>query len=183
MTLIGSPETIANRNATYVIERRGGFPWSDESCFYCCNHDRPLPAELPNHAQPIHLPLYIWKEVQAAQITSSQLRIVLWAADPEDQISVWMGSTLLRELDRDLSVKDSQIYGGNPQLPAGSVPAYYIEDPDQQLLQVTFDLPAANLITGENRVSIATGTRAPYRPSMYGTRIVVEKVEVDLFYQ
>ena len=94
-----------------------------------------------------------------------------------------MGSTLLRELDRDLSVKDSQIYGGNPQLPAGSVPAYYIEDPDQQLLQVTFDLPAANLITGENRVSIATGTRAPYRPSMYGTRIVVEKVEVDLFYQ
>ena len=51
------------------------------------------------------------------------------------------------------------------------------------LLQVTFDLLATDLIVGENRVSIAAGTRAPYRPVMYGTRIVVETVEIDLFYQ
>ena len=35
---------------------------------------------------------------------------------------------------------------------------------------------------GENRVSIASGKRAPYRPAMYGNGIVVEKVEADIRY-
>ena len=64
---------------------------------------------------------------------------------------------------------------------AGSIPSY-VEDPDQQLLEVTFDLPAADLIVGRNRISIASGERAPYGPAMYGNGIVVEKVEADIRY-
>ena len=181
MFLVGEPAAMTGRDATYVIERRGGFPWTDEGCFYCCNHERPLPAELPNHGQPVHLPLYIWRDVEAETVADARLRVILWAADPQDRIDVWLGGRRLRELGRDATVKDAQIYGGGPQPHAGNIPAY-VEDPDQQLLEVTFELPAADLIVGENRVSIASGKRAPYRPAMYGNGIVVEKVEADIRY-
>ena len=179
MFLIGKPETMAGHDITYVIARRGGFPWTDEGCFYCCNHDRPLPAELPNHGESVHLPLYIWDDMPAKQATSARLRIILWAADSGDEIKVWLGGKRLRELSRDTDIKDPQIYGGGTQLPAGSIPSY-IEDPNQALLEVAFDLPAADLIKGENRISIASGIRAPYRPAMHGNGIVVEKVEADI---
>ena len=187
MFLVGEPNAMVGRDATYVVERRGGFPWTDEGCFYCCNHDRPLPAELPNHGQAVHLPLHIWREVQdirdvqADAVAEARLRVILWAADPGDRIQVWLGGTRLRELARDATVKDPQIYGGGPQPSAGSIPSY-VEDPDQRLLQVTFELPARDLIAGENRISIAAGERAPYRPAMYGNGIVVEKVEADIRY-
>ena len=187
MFLVGEPNAMVGRDATYVVERRGGFPWTDEGCFYCCNHDRPLPAELPNHGQAVHLPLHIWREVQdirdvqADAVAEARLRVILWAADPGDRIQVWLGGTRLRELARDATVKDPQIYGGGPQPAAGSIPSY-VEDPEQRLLQVTFELPARDLIAGENRISIAAGERAPYRPAMYGNGIVVEKVEADIRY-
>ena len=187
MFLVGEPNAMVGRDATYVVERRGGFPWTDEGCFYCCNHDRPLPAELPNHGQAVHLPLHIWREVQdirdvqADAVAEARLRVILWAADHGDRIQVWLGGTRLRELARDATVKDPQIYGGGPQPSAGSIPSY-VEDPDQRLLQVTFELPARDLIAGENRISIAAGERAPYRPAMYGNGIVVEKVEADIRY-
>lgn len=182
MFLIGDPKTITGRDATYVIERRGGFPWTDEGCFYCCNHDRPLPAELPNHGQPKYLPLYIWNDVMASRVVQARLRLILWASNPKDQIKVWLGGVRLRELDRDISVKDPQIYGGGPQLAAGNIPSY-VEDPNQQLLQITFDLQAEDIVVGENRISIVAGERDPYLPAAYGKCVVVEKVEIDLRYQ
>ena len=140
---------------------------------------QPRPAAARGAAEPraaVHLPLQIWRDG-----SRSRLRVILWAADAGDGIEVWLGGTRLRELARDATVKDPQIYGGGPQPSAGSIPSY-VEDPDQRLLQVTFELPARDLIAGENRISIAAGERAPYRPAMYGNGIVVEKVEADIRY-
>jgi hypothetical protein len=178
MFLIGAPAGMAGAAKTFVAERRGGFPWTDETCFYCRNLDRPLPAALPNHGAPLEVALYVW-DPGAAAAPSGELEVVLWAADPADQIEVRVGATTLREIGRNPEWQDGQVYADQPQQPAGNLGAFGI-DPGQQLLQLRFELAPAALVVGENTVSLRSLSREPYPPRMYGTATVVEKVEAHL---
>ena len=178
MHLIGAADTLVGVDKTFVVERRGGFPWTDDSCFYCRNDDRPLPVELPNNGARVQVPLFVWDR-DATGAEGGELHVVLWAAAETDRIEAAVGAQPLAELGRDAAWKDAQIYGDKPQQPAGNLPAFVV-DPAQRLLRITFRLPPDLLVVGGNDISLRLIDREPYRPAMYGAKIVVEKVEAAL---
>ena len=178
MYLVGGAASMRGRAKTFVAERRGGFPWTDDGCFYCRNDDRPLPRELPNHGAGVEILVFIW-DADAVSSPGGELQIVLWAAASADKIEARLGGALLAEVTRDPDWKDAQIYGDKPQLPAGNVPNYVV-DPEQQLLMLRFRLPPGVVVVGKNTVRLRLLERSAYRPRMRGTAIVVEKTEVQL---
>ena len=175
---IGSAQTLRRKDATFAVERRGGYPWA-EGC-HSRNDHRPLPCPLANHGAPTTLPLFVYGG-DAAHADEATLRLVLWSALLTDTLEVKLNGHPLQLVERDPEWKDRQVYSDKPQpsCPGRSWPP---DDPRQKLLMERYLVEPGLLRVGENALELRVAARGPHKCGGRGTRIEVEKAELSLRY-
>jgi hypothetical protein len=149
----------------YAAERRGGYPWAGN--FVYRNEERPLPAWL-SPEEALELPVRIEDRITSP----ARLRLILRNADVSAAVDATVNGSSVREVERDPTWKDGQLYGDAPQPSAGSASFYAREDPNQRLLRLDYAVEPSSLVAGDNKVSV----RAKSGPGL----MAVEKVEISV---
>lgn len=179
----GSPETLHLKDKTFVIERRGGYPWAEG--FFGQNSTAPLPAKLANDSRPAILKMRICDNLRADANKVKQviLRAVLFGAKEGDEIGVRFNGVGLLPSLKDYKWKDNQILSPNPQgNSGGGMPPDLPVDPKQKLLRLEFNVDPGLCRQGENQVEIYIINRVPYGHGSSIYNIVLEKLELHVDY-
>ena len=167
---MGSAETMAGKDTTFVTERRGVFPWSEG--YFCKNEHFALPLILAHAGTPSVVSTRVDVDVSAAR--GVELGVVVSNMQPDDSITAHLNGAELAQLKRDDSHKDPQIFTPEPQPPAGRA-TLAEPDPNQRLTLLRYAVDAAALTTGPNEISLQANRAGPYP---IGADLKVEKVEI-----
>lgn len=170
---VGSLDTMRGKDKTFVVERRGGYPWAEG--YFNHNRDAILPMPIqPNASATVPLRIADTISEHSGQVEAVVLRVVLSHAAPDDQVDVRLEDAPLSVTRRDPDWKDPQIYVGRDEPPAsgGRLSRYKI-DPRQRLLRLEYAVKPEDCKVGKNRVEIAYAGE---------TECHVEKLELDVRY-
>ncbi len=173
---VGSPETLQLKNKTFVVERRGGYPWAEG--YFNHNDTAPLPATLSAAASATTINIRIGDNLKelAGKVKQVVLRTVLFGASDGDELEVRLNGRLLSLAVRDTRWKDPQIFSPKPQPASGG---NYKINPAQKLVRLEYPVKPGECLLGENKVDLRVARRAQHQPQ---TAIVLEKLEVDVRY-
>ena len=171
---VGSPETLAGKDKTFAVERRGGYPWAEG--FFNRNDTAPLPVTLAPDGKPTTLVIRSSDDLAALAGSLKQvtLRAILFGAPEGQELEVRLGGAVLRPLTRDPMWKDPQIFSPRPQ-PASGGSGQYRVNPAQKLLRLDFAVVPELCRVGENRVELRLA-----EPAESGGNVVLEKLEVHV---
>jgi hypothetical protein len=171
----GSLKTMDGKDKIFVVERRGGYPWSEG--YFNQNLTLSLPAVLANDARPLRLILRVGEDPkeQVKGVAKLFLRLVLFGAGRKDQMEVRWNGTALKLKRRDFHWKDGQIVSPKPTPPSGA--DCYPIDPQQKLVLLEFVMSPEQVRLGENKVEVRIMERGPHMPC---ADIQVEKVELHV---
>lgn len=167
---VGSLDTLRGGDMTFIVERRGVFPWSEG--YFCRNEHFELPLVLANDGRLSAVHLRIDVDVTAA--TSVQLSILVYNMQPADRVSAAFNGTEVVFAGRDDSYKDPQIFSPRPQPPAG-VGRSVARDREQQLTLLQYRLNGDAIHAGINNIHLAIASRGSFS---IGADLKVEKVEL-----
>ena len=147
---VGSPDTMRWKDKTYVVERRGGYPWAEG--FFNRNDTATLPTPLDRRS-PVLVKIWVGDPLAewADKIREVSLRIVLFGADDEEQLEVSLNGEALPLRLRDPAWKDPYIFSPRPQPASGGV---YSVDPLQRLLRLEYAVDPQLCRQGENQISL-----------------------------
>jgi uncharacterized lipoprotein YddW (UPF0748 family) len=171
---IGDPKEMEWKDKTFVVERRGGYPWAQG--FFGRNDTSPLPMKLVRDGDEVTLPIRISDDLKPRtdRIKQVLLRVVLFDAQDEEQVEATLNGTSLPLLTRDAQWKDPQIFSPRPQ-PASGGNGDYRVNPRQRLLRVDFAVDPRICVIGKNAVGLRLQTSQP------GTA-QLEKLELHVRY-
>ena len=173
---IGSPATMAFKDKTSVVQRRGGYPWAEG--FFNRNDTALLPLRLRSGASAT-IPARLSDDLaqHAARVKSVTLRAVLFGAADDQTVQAEMNGRPLLLVTRDPRWKDAQIFSPKPQ-PASGGSGVYRVDPRQRLLRLDFGVDPRKCRVGENFVRLSIGrAKEPAREE-----VALEKLEVHACY-
>lgn len=175
---IGSPKTMEFQDKTFVVERRGGYPWAEG--FFNRNDTAPLPRPLAPDGTPATFLVRISDDLatHAARVKSVLLRTVLFHAADDQRVEVSLNGLPLPPLERDSQWKDPQIFSPQPQPASGGTGDYRV-NPRQRLLRLDFAVAPGQCKLGEN---IATIRLAGPAPGPADAKVALEKLEVHVRY-
>jgi len=175
---IGSSKTMEFKDKTFVVERRGGYPWAEG--FFNRNDTAPLPLALAAEGTPATIRVRLSDDLaaSAARVKSLCLRTVLFNAADDQRVAVRLNGFTLPLRERDPQWKDPQIFSPRPQPASGGTGDYRI-DPRQRLLRLDFAVTPNQCKLGENVVSICLA--AP-PPEATRSSVALEKLEFDVRY-
>jgi len=175
---IGSPKTMEFQDKTFVVERRGGYPWAEG--FFNRNDTAPLPLPLAPDGTPATFLVRISDDLatHAARVKSVLLRTVLFHAADDQRVEVSLNGLPLPPLERDAQWKDPQIFSPQPQPASGGTGDYRV-NPRQRLLRLDFAVAPGQCKLGEN---IATIRLAGLAPGPADAQVALEKLEVHVRY-
>jgi hypothetical protein len=178
----GSPETLQLKDKTFVVERRGGYPWAEG--FLGRNDTSPLPVTLANDGRPAVLMISACDNLQAYhdKINQIDLRAIIFGAKEGDEIGARINGVALTPYLQDYKWKDNQIFSPSPQLNSGFPPDLPV-DPKQKLLHLEFNVQPGLSRLGQNQVEIYINNRAPYGHGSIIHNIVLEKLELHVDYK
>ncbi len=173
---IGDPKLLQWKDKTYVVERRGGYPWAQG--FFGKNDTSPLPVKIARGGDEAALQVRISDNLKqrADRVKAVLLRVVLFGAREDQPLEVSLNSAPLPLLARDAEWKDPQIFSPRPQ-PASGGSGQYANDPRQRLLRLDFAVEPERCVVGQNKVLI----RAPAAGEA-ADALQVEKLEVQVRY-
>jgi hypothetical protein len=174
---IGSPQTLRNMDKTFIVERRGGYPWAEG--YLNRNDTSPLPAEIPTDGGFFQVDVRIGDPLAnlAEQIDRIVLRIILHGMLPGDAIEARLNDRALSETVRDAEWKDRQIFYPRSQPSSGGADNWKV-DPDQRLTRIEYAVRPEQCRVGLNRVRLALTEPAPRDEPLR-----LEKLEVMVRYQ
>lgn len=175
---VGSSKTLELKDKTFVVERRGGYPWAEG--FFNRNDSAPLPLPLVQGNPPAMLGIRISDDLvqNASFLETVFLRVILFDASDDETVEASLNGDSLPLVTRDLRWKDPQIFSPRPQPASGGTGDYKV-DPQQHLLQLDFVIDPRQCRVGENSVGIRLASSVNASRS---SRAVVEKLEVHLQY-
>jgi hypothetical protein len=136
---LGSARTIAALDKVFVIERRGGYPWSEG--FFNQNADAPLPAFLPNDGRERNF------SIRIANLSSSvrpTLRLVLFGAGSQDRIATALNGKPLADGTIDDTWKDPQIFSPELQPNSGGAGRFTINS-HQKLRLIAYQMNSSHI--------------------------------------
>jgi len=173
---IGSLATMAFKDKTFVVQRRGGYPWAEG--FFNRNDTALLPMRLRGEASAA-IPVRLSDDLpqHAARVRSVMLRAILFNATDDQPVQTELNGTLLPLLTRDPRWKDAQIFSPKPQ-PASGGSGVYPVDPRQRFLRLDFGVDPRKCRAGENLVRLSVG-RAKEAAA---EEVVLEKLEIHVCY-
>ncbi|MHB8900419.1 MAG: family 10 glycosylhydrolase [Thermoguttaceae bacterium] len=176
---IGDPEAMACSDKTFVVERRGGYPWAQG--FFGKNDTSPLPMKLARGGEEVRLQVQVSDDLagRAGRIASALLRVVLFDAAGDEPVAASLNGVPLELQTRDAQWKDPQVFSPRPQ-PASGGSGDYRVDPRQRLLRLDFAVDPKKCAVGNNAVGIRLGN--PQKPDQAGA-VQVEKVELHVGYK
>ena len=147
---VGSPKTMVGKDKTFVVERRGGYPWA--SGFFNRNETAALPRPLPEEGT---LRVQVADDLpdRTRHVKRVFLRAVVFGADADDVFEATLNGVVLKATLRDANWKDPQIFSPKPQ-PASGGKGDYRLNPKQELLRVEFTVGPKDCRVGENRIGI-----------------------------
>ena len=172
---VGTPEMLVNKNKTFVVERRGGYPWAEG--FFNRNDTAPLPIALNSAATPVSLTIRVSDDLPklVEQLKQVTLRIILFNATKDDVVKAQVNANHVPLQNRDATWKDSQICSPRPQRPSGGNGNYPV-NPAQKLACLDFAVDPRLCCLGENQVSVFwTGNASSHH-------VIVEKLELHVEY-
>ncbi len=175
---IGSPAAMAGKDKTYIVERRGGYPWAEG--FFNRNDTAPLPLRMgPGRVEAV-LAVRISDELKqpAGRVKQVFLRAIFFGAAADETVEACLNGDRLPLSTRDPGWKDPQIFSPRPQPASGGSGIYRI-DPHQRLLRLEFAVDPRCCRLGENVVRLRRAAAA--KPGT-GGEAVLEKLEVHLKY-
>ena len=174
---IGSPRSLHLKDKTFIVERRGGYPWAEGYCNR--NDDSPLPIEIPTDDGYLDVDVRIGDRVAvlAERIDRVLLRLVLHGLLSDDAIEARLNDRLLTETERDAEWKDYQIFYPRAQPSSGGADHWKV-DPNQRLTRVEFAVPPEQCSVDINRVRLALNGPAPRNEPLR-----LEKLEVLVKYK
>jgi hypothetical protein len=176
---VGSPETLRFRDKAFPIERRGGYPWAEG--YLNRNNDAQLPTALADDGQAVAVcvrvgdPLRVWCE----RIKSVTLRLVLFGASEDDEITARLNGVALKLAERDPAWKDKLIVSPKPQPPSGGADRAKV-NPKQRLLRLEYAVDPALCRLGKNQAAVRITRRRSIGPN---APIALEKVELHVRYK
>ena len=175
---IGNPKIMEFKDKTFVVERRGGYPWAEG--FFNRNDTAPLPLKLAADGSAATLRVRMSDDLNkhAGRVRGVLVRAILFGAGEDEVAEATLNSAPLPLVTRDPGWKDPQIFSPRPQ-PASGGSGIYPVNPRQKLLRLDFAVDPRHCRLGEN----AVGLRLPGRtgkPAAQG--VVLEKLEVHLQY-
>lgn len=175
---IGSRESMAWKDKTFAVERRGGYPWAEG--YFNRNDDAPLPLLLKVGSEGT-LRMRVSDDLATAgtRLRDAFLRVVLFNAEQDDRLVLRWNNHVLEEHDRDSNWKDSQIFSPRPQPDSGG-PGIYQINPEQRLLRLDFAVPAEFTRVGENTLQFSLAARAAEKSQ--NADVKLEKVELHVRY-
>lgn len=175
---IGSPKTMEFKDKTFVVERRGGYPWAEG--FFNRNDTAPLPLQLPPDGTPATIRVRISDDLatHAARVKSILLRAVLFNAADDERVELSLNGVTLPLLSRDAQWKDPQIFSPRPQPASGGTGDYRV-NPRQRLLRLDFSIAPSQCRLGENTATIRLVGPAP---GSTDPNVALEKLEVHVRY-
>jgi len=176
---VGSPETLRFQDKTFVVERRGGYPWAEG--FFNRNDTAPLPMALRRGGEGASVRVRVGDDLRGAagRLRQVRLRAVLFGADEGEEVEVRLNGQVLPLALRDPAWKDPQIFSPNPQ-PASGGSGVYKVNPRQRLLRLEFAVAPEFCRLGENQVDIRVLKRSQGTPE---AEVALEKLEVDVHYR
>jgi hypothetical protein len=175
---VGSPETLKDKDKTYVVERRGGYPWAEG--YFNQNLTSPLPAVLAYDGRPARLTVRVADNLvkDREKIRDVTLNVTLFGAVPGDRIEIEWNGSVLENAAFDFDWKDGQIFSPKPQRISGGDGKFPI-DPDQKLLRISLPVLPERCRQGKNDVGIRIVKQTPY----CCREIQVEKIELHTRYR
>ena len=180
----GNPETLAFKDKTFVLERKGGYPWAEG---FLGRHDTsPLPVTLANDGRPAVLMLRVCDNLRAyhEKINQVTLHAIIFGAKEGDEIKARFNGVTLSPFLQDYKWKDNQVLSPNPQGPSGGgMPPDRPIDPKQKLLCLEFKIQPGMCRSGENQAEIYIVNRVPYSHGSSIYNIVLEKLELQVDYK
>ena len=173
---LGDPKAMAMKDKTFVVERRGGYPWAQG--FFGRNDTSPLPMNIVRGAEGGSVQVRMSDDLKgrADRVKEVLLRVVLFDASDEDRAEAKLNGAALNVVARDAEWKDPQIFSPKPQPASGGKGAYRV-NPRQKLLRVDFLVDPGSCVVGENEVELRVGS------SEAGGEVQLEKVEVYVRYR
>jgi hypothetical protein len=177
---VGSPSTLAGKDKTFVVERRGGYPWADG--YFNRNSDSPLPAEVADNGTPLVLTVCVADPLcrTADSLRDVALDLVLFGTGDSARFEVQLNGTPLVEVERNPEWKDPQIFSPKPEPASGGQFSRYRIDPRQRLLRLRYAIDPACCLVGKNQIEIRSVGRSE---TVDAGRAVLEKLEVAVRYQ
>jgi hypothetical protein len=176
---VGSLQTLEPLDKTFVVERRGGDPWSEG--FFNRNDSAPLPLAMAQGDPPVTVRVRISDDLfqRTTSVKTAFLRAVLFGAPDDAEVEARLNGAAIPLVARDPGWKDPQIFSPRPQ-PASGGPGNYKVDPRQRLLRLDFVVDPKRCRVGENLVMLDFARRSDSLPV---STTVLEKLEVHVQYQ
>ena len=173
---IGDPAAMAWKDKTFVVERRGGYPWAQG--FFGRNDTSPLPMKITRGGDEATLSVRLSDDLKqrADRIEKVFLRVVLFDGRDADSIEATLNGTPLAPLTRDADWKDPQIFSPKPQ-PASGGKGDYRVNPQQKLVRVDFAIDPKSCLVGKNKVRLRIAN------SDGAGEVQLEKLEVHVRYE
>jgi hypothetical protein len=167
---VGDPRTMAGKDKSFAVERRGGYPWADG--YFNRNDDAPLPAMFSKKGVGSTFILHL----SDAPTSNSELmlRCVWFQAREGDEFAVRLNGLPLTLRHSDADWKDPQIFSPHPQPASGGKGGYKV-DPRQRLSCLEYAVPADAWRQGANMVEITLAAGTAIGPQL-------EKLEGHLHY-
>lgn len=175
---IGALGTMALKDKTFIVERRGGYPWAEG--FFNRNDTAPLPLKIARAAAEATLPVPLGDDLKqhADRIKRVFLRAVFFDARDDEVVEAELNGVSLPLLSRDPSWKDPQIFSPKPQPASGGSGIYRI-NPGQRLLRLDFTVDPQQCRLGENLVRLRLARPAKQDAA---DEVVLEKLELHVQY-
>lgn len=174
--LLQNIKTLEEADKTFVIERRGGYPWNNG--YANNNMTKQLPLELSNNGNEHILKLYAGDIICKRDVKELTLSVLLYNIRPIDKLAAELNGVKLNGECRG-GIKDKRIVPFGKEFVSG-----FYEDilPERAEIftEFCFDLTPSMLHTGDNYISLSL--KRAVSNYQYCSRVEVEKIELSVKY-
>ena len=174
----GDYEAMRFQDKTFVLERKGGYPWGEGYANH--NLTKPLPAILPNNGEKQNFEMYICDEVSRFPIgkTCAKLKLIVYNMGESDKLEVLLnGYKVNGKYER--NYKDKFICAPY-EVPVSGYGSHNLpERENQKLMSFEGIVNAGLLFKGLNNIEVSLVRNGKYENC---SKVTLEKVEVSINY-
>ncbi len=177
LPVLGDEKLLAPLDKTFVVERKGGYPW--ENGFANNNNYKQLPVILKNDGCPEMVSLYVADPIShnAAKIKSLYLNVQIFGVLPDDTVDILFNGVALKgEINH--NYPDKQIRPLQPELVSG-YHTDWIPERSERFTRICCQVMPDLVARGTNFVTVSINRAYGYP---YLIKAELERVELAVKY-
>lgn len=178
MPVMGDETLLAPLNKTFVVERKGGYPWGNG--FANNNSYKQLPVVLRNNGDAEMVEMYVSDPISRItdRIESLTLRVQVYGALPDDEVNISLnGIPLTGKIQTGYA--DKQIRPLQPEYTSG-YHTDWLPDREERFIRILCAVVPDMIARGRNYVSVSLNRALGYP---YLAKAELERVELAVVYK